>query len=54
MHPILFKCGGVEARRSLLTGAEIELAQRLSEKHRGREWIYRMDDKRRRRRARER
>jgi hypothetical protein len=40
---------GVEARRSVLTGAEIELAQRLNEKHRSIEWIYRMDDKRRRR-----
>ena len=53
------KCGfedalGVEARRSVLTGEEIELAQRLSEKHRSREWVYRMDDKRRRRVARER
>jgi len=54
MHPILFKCGGVEARRSVLTGEEIELAQNLSEKHRSRDWIYRMDDKRRRRVARER
>ena len=45
---------GVEARRSVLTGEEIELAQRLSEKHRSRGWIYRMDDKRRRRAARER
>ncbi len=43
---------GVKARRGVLTGEEIELAQRLSEKHRSREWIYRMDDKRRRRRAR--
>jgi len=39
---------GVEARRNVLTGVEIELAQRLSEKHRSRNWIYRMDDKRRR------
>ncbi|MBC2694333.1 MAG: lipoate--protein ligase family protein [Desulfobacteraceae bacterium] len=51
------KCGfenalGVEARSSVLTGEEIELAQRLSEKHRSRDWIYRMDDKRRRRVAR--
>jgi len=45
---------GIEARRGMLTGEEIELAQRLSEKHRSREWIYRMDDKRRRRVARER
>ena len=45
---------GVEARRSVLTGEEIELAQSLSEKHRSRDWIYRMDDKRRRRAARER
>jgi len=40
---------GVEAWSGVLTGAEIELAQRLSEKHRSRDWIYRMDDKRRRR-----
>ena len=40
---------GVDARRSVLTGAKIELAQRLNEKHRSRDWIYRMDDKRRRR-----
>jgi len=45
---------GVEARRGVLTDSEIELAQRLSEKHRSREWIYRMDDKRRRRVARDR
>ena len=45
---------GVEAQRDVLTDSEIELAQRLSEKHRSRDWIYRMDDKRRRRRARER
>jgi len=45
---------GVEAQRGVLTDSEIELAQRLSEKHRSRDWIYRMDDKRRRRRARER
>jgi lipoate-protein ligase A len=44
---------GVEARRSALTESEIALARRLSEKHRSREWVYRMDDKRRRRRARE-
>ena len=41
---------GVEARRGVLTDSEIELAQRLNEKHRSRDWIYRMDDKRRRRR----
>ena len=45
---------GVEARRGVLTDSEIELAQRLSEKHRSRDWIYRMDDKRRRRLARKR
>ena len=45
---------GVEARRGVLTGAEIEQAQRLCEKHRSRDWIYRMDDKRWRRLARER
>ena len=45
---------GVETRRGVLTGEEIELARRLSEKHMGRDWIYRMDDKRRRWRARER
>jgi len=43
---------GVEAGRSVLTGEEIELAQCLSEKHRSRDWICRMDDKRQRRRAR--
>jgi len=42
----------VEARRSVVTGEEIGLAKRLSEKHMSRSWIYRMDDKRRRRRAR--
>ncbi len=41
---------GPEARRSMLTGEEIELAQRLNEKHKSREWIYRMDYERRRRR----
>ena len=45
---------GVEARCSVLTDSEVELAQRLSEKHRSRDWIYRMDDNRRRRQARER
>ena len=45
---------GVEARHSVLTGAEIELPQRLNEKHRSRDWIYRMDDKRRRQRQRRR
>lgn len=38
---------GVEARRSVLTGAEIELAQRLNARHRSRDWIFQMDDKRR-------
>lgn len=45
---------GVEAGRSVLTDLEIKLAQRLNEKHKSREWIYRMDNKRRRRRALER
>jgi len=45
---------GIGARCSVLTDSEIELTQRLSEKHRSRDWIYRMDDKRLRRRARER
>ena len=44
----------IEARRGVLAGAETELAQRLSEKHRSRDWVYRMDDKRRRRLAQER
>jgi hypothetical protein len=43
---------GIEARRGVLMDSEIELAQRLSKKHRSRDWIYRMDDKRRRRVAR--
>ncbi|NOR46763.1 MAG: hypothetical protein GQ533_01770 [Methanosarcinaceae archaeon] len=43
---------GVESQRGVLTDSEIEVAERLSERHRSRDWIYRLDDKRRRRRAR--
>ena len=50
------KCGFedmtvVDAWCGVLMGEDIELAQHLSEKHRSRDRIYRMDDKRRRRQA---
>ena len=43
---------GVKARRSVLMGEKIKLDQRLNEKHLNGDWIYSMDDKRRRLRAR--
>ncbi len=43
---------GIESQRGVLTDSEIEVAERLSEKHRSRDWIYRLDDKRRRRKNR--
>ena len=43
---------GIESQGGVLTNSEIEVAERLSERHRSREWIYRLDDKRRRRKNR--
>ena len=43
---------GVESQRGVLTDSETEVAERLSERHRSRDWIYRLDDKRRKRRNR--
>ena len=43
---------GVESQRSTLTDSEIELAEQLNERHRSRDWIHRLDDKRRKRRNR--
>ena len=45
---------GVTAVCGTLTDPEDRLASRLVELHRGRDWVYRMDDKRRRRLGRER
>ncbi len=43
---------GIKSRRGVLTDSETEVAEQLSDKHRSRDWIYRLDDKRRKRRAR--
>jgi len=43
---------GVGSRRGVLTDMEKEVAEQLSERHRSRDWINRLDDKRRKRRAR--
>ena len=40
---------GVESKKGVLTKSEIEISDRLVERHRKHEWIYRMDDKRRKR-----
>lgn len=45
---------GVTAVCGVLTDPEDQLASRLVERHRSRDWIYRMDEKRRRRLRRER
>lgn len=41
---------GVESERGALTESESQLAEHLSVRHRSRDWIYRLDDKRRKRR----
>ncbi|CAD7768557.1 Lipoate-protein ligase A subunit 1 [Candidatus Methanoperedenaceae archaeon GB37] len=38
---------GVTTRDGVLTESEIELAEHLSKRHKSRDWIYRMDNKRR-------
>lgn len=40
---------GMTARRGALTKSEIELAKHLSKRHKSRDWIYRLDEKRRKR-----
>ena len=50
----VLKCGfeatlGVTTRRGALTESEIELAEHLCKRHKRRDWIYRLDDKRRKR-----
>ena len=40
---------GVETKNGVLTKSEIELSNSLVERHRRNEWIYRMDNKRRKR-----
>ena len=45
---------GVTTVRGALTDSEDLLASRLVDRHRSRDWVYRMDDKRRRRLGRER
>jgi len=45
---------GVTTVRGALTDSEDLLASRFAERHRSRDWVYRMDDKRRRRLGRER
>ena len=44
---------GITTRHSVLTESEIELAEHLSKRHKNRDWIYRIDDKRRKRIRRE-